>query len=110
MKIENINAIVTGGSSGLGKATVEIILSNGGRVSILDTQKELGEELAYRKGKKCNFYHTDVTDELTLKKNIETVEKQSGDINLTVNCAGKAFRKKLLVKKNYILRIVLKKQ
>ena len=98
MKIENINAIVTGGSSGLGKATVEIILSNGGRVSILDTQKELGEELAYRKGKKCNFYHTDVTDELTLKKNIETVENQSGDINLAVNCAGIGIPEKIIGK------------
>ena len=28
MKLENINAIVSGGSSGLGKATVEIILNN----------------------------------------------------------------------------------
>ena len=53
MKIEDINAVITGGSSGLGKATVEIILDNGGKVTILDTQKTKGEEIAASKGKNC---------------------------------------------------------
>ena len=43
MNVEDINAVITGGSSGLGKATAEIILSNGGKVTILDTQKDIGE-------------------------------------------------------------------
>ena len=38
--IKKINAIVTGGSSGLGEATVRKILERGGNVSILDTQED----------------------------------------------------------------------
>ena len=41
MNVEDINAVITGGSSGLGKATAEIILSNGGKATILDTQKDI---------------------------------------------------------------------
>ena len=39
--IKKINAIVTGGSSGLGEATVRKILESGGNVSILDTQEDV---------------------------------------------------------------------
>ena len=38
--IKKINAIVTGGSSGLGEATARKILEKGGNVSILDTQED----------------------------------------------------------------------
>ena len=41
MKAEDItNAVITGGASGLGKATAEIIIKNSGKVTIFDTQEE----------------------------------------------------------------------
>ena len=89
MKLENINAVITGGCSGLGKATAEIILKNGGSATILDTQKDKGEKLANEKGEKCNFLLTNVVDEENVKKNISWVEQNLGQINLAVYSASK---------------------
>ena len=100
MKLENINAIVTGGCSGLGKATTEIILKNGGSATILDTQKDEGEKLANEKGEKCNFLLTDVVDEENVKKNISWVAQNLGQINLAVNCAGVGIPEKIISRQN----------
>ncbi|MBF96913.1 MAG: putative oxidoreductase [Alphaproteobacteria bacterium MarineAlpha9_Bin4] len=98
MKIEDINAVITGGSSGLGKATVEIILDNGGKVTILDTQKTKGEEIAASKGKNCSFLYTDVTEEKSIKENLSIIKESFGDINLAVNCAGVGTPEKVIGK------------
>ena len=44
--INKINAIVTGGSSGLGEATARKILEKGGNVSILDMQEDVAKALS----------------------------------------------------------------
>lgn len=99
MKLENINAIVSGGSSGLGKATAEIILNNGGKVTILDTQKDKGEEFAKTKGDKCNFLLTDVTNEKKVHENISYILENIGPINLAVSCAGIGIPEKIIGRK-----------
>ena len=76
MNVEDINAVITGGSSGLGKATAEIILSNGGKATILDTQKDIGEEFARSSGQKCAFLYTDVTDEKSVADVIKIVVQE----------------------------------
>ena len=38
MKVEDINAVITGGSSGLGMATAKLIIEKLGKVTIFDTQ------------------------------------------------------------------------
>ena len=38
MELSNCNAVITGGASGLGGATADIIINNGGRVTIIDIQ------------------------------------------------------------------------
>ena len=98
MQIEDINAVITGGSSGLGKATAEIILSNGGKVTILDTQKDIGEEFAKSSGQKCAFLYTDVTDEKSVEESLNLAQKNFGALNLIVNCAGVGVPEKILGK------------
>ncbi len=98
MKINQISAIITGGASGLGKATAEIILKNGGKVFILDTQQEKGEEFAKTKGKSCYFLLTDVTNEKAIKDNLMLAKEKLGKINLAVNCAGVGVPEKILGK------------
>ena len=61
--INKINAIVTGGSSGLGEATVRKILERGGNVSILDTKGDKAKILSEEFGEACTFFYTDVTNE-----------------------------------------------
>ena len=98
MKAENINAIITGGSSGFGKATVEIILKNGGKATIFDTQKEKGEEFAHSAGDGCEYLFTNVTDEKAIEKNLSIVKDNFGEINLAVNCAGIGTPEKIIGK------------
>ena len=99
MKLENINAIVSGGSSGLGKATVEIILNNGGNVTIFDTQKDKGEAFANASGDRCNFLLTDVTNEKIVYENLSYVSENVGPINLAVSCAGIGIPEKIIGRK-----------
>src|SRR5271168_398819 len=42
----SISAVITGGASGLGRATAELLASHGVKVAIFDLQEELGEALA----------------------------------------------------------------
>ena len=98
MKLENINAVVTGGSSGLGKATVELIMQNSGKVTIFDTQNSKTDDLIDNANGSCNFLFTDVTDENSVTENLTIVKKKFGDINLVVNCAGIGTPEKILGK------------
>ena len=55
-------AIVTGGASGLGRATVELFVEQGARVVIADVSAEAGEALAAALGDNAVFKRTDVAD------------------------------------------------
>jgi NAD(P)-dependent dehydrogenase (short-subunit alcohol dehydrogenase family) len=62
MLIEGVGAVVTGGASGLGEATVRRLARAGSRVTILDRDQDRGEALANELGGATRFVHTDVTD------------------------------------------------
>ena len=63
MKNFDVAAVVTGGASGLGEATVRALAAKGAAVTILDVQDEKGQALAGELGGHTTFVHTDVTDE-----------------------------------------------
>ena len=109
MKIEDINAVITGASSGLGKATADIILRNGGKVTILDTQKNKGQEFADSKGEKCKFLYTDVTDEKSVESSLSSAQENFGFINLAINCAGIGVPEKILGKEKTHSTIIFEK-
>ena len=50
MKTSEVVAVVTGGASGLGEATIRALAEGGARVSILDLNEERGEQLASELG------------------------------------------------------------
>lgn len=55
-------AVITGGASGIGRATVELFVREGANVVIADVDAPRGEELASRLGDACMFQRTDVSD------------------------------------------------
>src|SRR6266496_1741532 len=61
MKIMGSVAVITGGASGLGKATAEQLLAGGGKVALLDLPRSAGVELAKNMGVNAFFAACDVT-------------------------------------------------
>ena len=98
MELSNCNAVITGGASGLGGATADIIINNGGRVTIIDIQNDLGIKKAEELGSNCNYINIDITDEDLVAENFSEIVKNTGSINLAVNCAGIGSPSKVLNK------------
>jgi NAD(P)-dependent dehydrogenase (short-subunit alcohol dehydrogenase family) len=94
MEIRNNTFVVTGGASGLGAATVEMIAAEGGNVIIADLSKEAGEALASKLGKQSRFVQCDVSREDHAKAAVEAATQQFGAIHGLVNCAGIAIGEK----------------
>lgn len=88
MKTSDIVAVVTGGASGLGEATVRALAEGGSKVSILDLNEERGEPFASELGKDAVFCKTDVTDEASVQAAIDKTMGAFGAIHAAVNCAG----------------------
>ena len=98
MKAEKINAVITGGASGLGEATVRKIIDLGGTVTISDFKEERCINLSDELGKNCAYYITDVTNEESINKALLKSISNFGPINLVVNCAGIGVTNKVLSK------------
>ena len=62
-KLEGRVAIVTGGASGIGAASVRLFVREGSKVVIADRDAEAGERLARELGSAALFQPTDVTSE-----------------------------------------------
>ena len=88
MQIADSVALVTGGASGLGEATVRLILNGGGRAMILDRVGSAGETLAAQLGDRAAFSEADVTNEAQVKAAVQRTVERFGKLNVTVNCAG----------------------
>jgi 3-hydroxyacyl-CoA dehydrogenase / 3-hydroxy-2-methylbutyryl-CoA dehydrogenase len=102
MRTSDIVAVVSGGASGLGEATVRVLAEAGARASILDLNQEAGERLSSELGKDVIFCKTDVTDEATVKAAIDKTMETFGAIHVVVNCAGIGAPAKILGKEGPI--------
>ena len=86
MIIDGQAAIVTGGASGLGGATAELLAKAGAKVTIFDMNADLGEAKASEIGGK--FQKVNVTDESAVEEAIAAAEGMHGKARILVNCAG----------------------
>ncbi|MCF6321550.1 MAG: 3-hydroxyacyl-CoA dehydrogenase [Rhizobiaceae bacterium] len=91
MKIENTVAIVTGGASGLGEATVRNFVEGGGKVAVFDLNAQRGDKLVAELGEAVVFHEVDVTSEESVVAAVNSVVEHFGRIDICVNCAGIAF-------------------
>ena len=86
MQITNVAAIVTGGASGLGAATAEMLARGGAKVTVLDRNADLGVAKAADIG--GHFVALDVSDEAAVASALDEAEGLHGRARILVNCAG----------------------
>ena len=98
MEIKGSVAVVTGGASGLGEATVRYFVENGASVSIFDLAEERGRNIAAELGASAVFCKMDVTDPGSVQAGIDKTMEAFGAIHIAVNCAGVATPGKVLGK------------
>ena len=98
MSVENKVFIVTGGCSGLGKATAEHLGSFPGvKVAVFDL--DVSEEVKVASDRLLKL-KTDVTDGALVRQNVDEVVKKFGKIDAVINCAGIATAGLLIYPKN----------
>jgi NAD(P)-dependent dehydrogenase (short-subunit alcohol dehydrogenase family) len=84
----SITAIVTGGASGIGAATVRRIVAGGGRAGIVDINLAAAQGLAKELGGGVYGAAADVLDEDGLARAANAIEAELGEANALVCCAG----------------------
>ncbi|MBM4761843.1 3-hydroxyacyl-CoA dehydrogenase [Bacillus sp. B15-48] len=97
MKMNDVIAVVTGGGSGLGEATVTRIVENGGKAVIIDLSEERGAIVVEKLGSdNVLFTKADVSNEAEVSAALSQAIEKFGQINTVVNCAGIGPAKKIL--------------
>ncbi len=81
-------AIITGGASGIGAASVRLFAEEGARVLIADLQEERGKELAEQLGERAAFRRVDVTREEDVRGAVEEAVARWGRLDVMFNNAG----------------------
>ncbi len=88
MNLKDKVVLVTGGASGLGRATAEAMLAKGARVAIVDLNGEAARELAAQHGERALGLAVDVCDEASVQAAIDATIERFGAVHVCVNCAG----------------------
>jgi NAD(P)-dependent dehydrogenase (short-subunit alcohol dehydrogenase family) len=97
MRLENHVAIVTGGASGIGRATVELFAREGARVAIVDRYDTAFDELAALDAGRdvIRAYKADVTDVPAADRIVDQIRRAWGKIDILVTAAGISVGKRL---------------
>ncbi len=90
MKIAGSVALVTGGASGLGEATVRKFVSQGGRAVIVDVNADRGKKLAAELGEAATFAQADVSNADEVQAAVDQAASM-GTLRAAISCAGIGF-------------------
>jgi NAD(P)-dependent dehydrogenase (short-subunit alcohol dehydrogenase family) len=88
MKLDATVALVSGGASGLGAATVRTFLEGGGRAVVLDRPQSEGEAFVRSLGGRAVFAPADVTSAKDVEAAVARAVDAFGGLHVAVNCAG----------------------
>ncbi|MGB3622384.1 SDR family oxidoreductase [Ketobacter sp. MCCC 1A13808] len=87
MKLDStLSAVVTGGASGLGLATVKALRAQGVKVAIFDLNQEIGEKMAKETG--AVFCQCDVLSDESVDQAFASAREVNGQERILVCCAG----------------------
>ncbi|XP_065857291.1 tropinone reductase-like 1 [Euphorbia lathyris] len=87
-RLEGKVAIITGGASGIGAATVELFHKNGAKVVLADIKDEKGEEIANKLGENVTYIHCDVSNEDDIINLIDLTIAKHEKLDIMFNNAG----------------------
>jgi len=88
MQLSGSTFIITGGSSGLGAATVRRFHLGGARIVIADVDGDRGRALSTEFGERVAFHPTDVTSESDAQGAVDLAQQRFGGLQGLINCAG----------------------
>lgn len=88
MELKGKVAVVTGGASGLGEATVRRYVANGVKVAIFDMNDERGNALVAELGDSVIYQNVNVTDEAVVESAIAATVENFGAVHICNNYAG----------------------
>jgi len=81
-------ALITGGASGIGEATVRLFVEEGASVMVADIQDDRGRRLTGELGSRAGYVHTDVSREPDVQAAVEETRKRFGRLDCIFNNAG----------------------
>jgi NAD(P)-dependent dehydrogenase (short-subunit alcohol dehydrogenase family) len=98
MRLDGRTILVTGGASGLGGATVDMIVAAGGRAVIVDRNERTGAAKAAQHGNAVRFVAADVSSDAAVQAAVDVAVKELGGLHGVVNAAGIAVAERVLPK------------
>jgi NAD(P)-dependent dehydrogenase (short-subunit alcohol dehydrogenase family) len=87
MKLSGVSAVVTGGASGLGEATVRALSAAGAKVAIFDLDRDKGEAVSAEV--EGVFCEVDITSDASVEAGFARARGAQGQERILVNCAGR---------------------
>src|SRR5947207_3787891 len=88
MNIQGKSALVTGGASGLGAATVRMLAAKGAKVMIADINEQAGNALAQELGAAAAFVKMDVTKQKDVQNAVTDAAAHHGGLHILVTTAA----------------------
>ena len=95
MNLNNYVAVITGGASGIGEATVRLFIERGAKVVIVDLNEERGSALEAELGERAWFYKADVSDSAQVQAMFQAIEEKYGVVDVLYNNAAYSLSKTL---------------
>ena len=88
MQIKDNTFVITGGASGLGFATAQMIIANGGKAVLLDINEEAGKQAELALGAQSLFIKNNIATESDVITAVDKTKEKFLRIDGLVNCAG----------------------
>ena len=95
MNMKNYVALVTGGASGIGEATVRLFAERGAKIIIADIDENRGKEMEAELEGKAFFYQVDVSNSFQVEKMFQKIEEKFGVLDVLFNNAAYSLSKTL---------------